>query len=109
MGYVLYCYKFCETSVNRCRFHYRNPPRPVPYVMSKSIHTYRWGIICNRWGVGYNRTLTVESFFSTLKKEHIYRHKTDCQQKMQLQLFEYIKVRYNRQRIHSSLDYQTPL
>jgi len=28
---------------------------------------------------------------------------------MQLQLFEYIKVRYNRQRIHSSLDYQTPL
>ncbi len=51
----------------------------------------------------------VEAFFSTLKKENIHRYKTDCQWKMQLQLFEYIEVWYNRQRLHSSLGYQTPV
>jgi len=50
----------------------------------------------------------VESFFSTLKKEHIYRHKIDCQEEMQAHLFKYIEVWYNRQRLHSSLGYQTP-
>ncbi len=42
-------------------------------------------------------------------KKNIYRHKVDCQKEMQAQLFKYIEVWYNRQRIHSSLGYQTPL
>ncbi|MCY4444628.1 MAG: IS3 family transposase [Proteobacteria bacterium] len=62
----------------------------------------------SRRGNYYNNAY-VAAFFSTLKKENIRRYKTDCQQTMKLQLFEYIDGWYNCQRLHSSLDYQTPV
>jgi transposase InsO family protein len=51
---------------------------------------------------------TMEAFWSTLKLELIYRQPfEDCSQ-LRRGLFEYIEVFYNRQRLHSSLDYRTP-
>jgi transposase InsO family protein len=50
----------------------------------------------------------VESFFSTVKNEGTY-HQTfpdrDC---ARAALFDYIELFYNRQRVHTTLDYQSP-
>lgn len=50
----------------------------------------------------------VESFFRTLKVELIYSRKFKTKQEAKAAIFEYIEVWYNRQRLHSSLDYMTP-
>ena len=51
----------------------------------------------------------VESFFHTLKVELVYREKFKTREEARRAIFEFIEVWYNRQRIHSSLDYMTPL
>jgi len=50
----------------------------------------------------------LESFFSTLKKELIYREKYQDVEDLQKSLFEYIEIFYNRQRKHSTLGYLSP-
>ena len=50
----------------------------------------------------------LESFFSTLKKELIYREKYQDIDQLQKSLFEYIEIFYNRQRKHSTLGYLSP-
>jgi putative transposase len=49
-----------------------------------------------------------ESFFATLKKELIYRRRWATRAELREAVFEYIEVFYNRQRLHSSIDYKTP-
>ena len=51
----------------------------------------------------------VESFFRTLKVELIYRTKFKTRAEAKAAVFEFIEVWYNRQRLHSSLGYQTPI
>lgn len=50
----------------------------------------------------------MESFYHTLKVELIYPDRYQTRKKAQLALFDYIEVFYNRQRLHSTLGYQTP-
>ena len=50
----------------------------------------------------------VESFFRTLKVELVYRQKFKTREEARAAIFEFIEVWYNRQRLHSSLDYMTP-
>lgn len=50
----------------------------------------------------------VESFFRTLKVELINRRKFETREEAIKAIFEFIEVWYNRQRLHSSLDYMTP-
>ena len=50
----------------------------------------------------------VESFFRTLKVELINRRKFQTREEARSAIFEFIEVWYNRQRLHSSLDYMTP-
>ncbi len=50
-----------------------------------------------------------ESFFATIKKELIYRTKFATKAEAKKAIFEYIEVWYNRQRIHSSIGYLTPI
>lgn len=50
-----------------------------------------------------------ESFFSTLKRELIYRERYQTRDEAMKSLFEYIEVFYNRQRRHSTLGYLSPL
>ena len=50
----------------------------------------------------------VESFFRTLKVELVYARKFKTIQEARAAIFEFIEVWYNRQRLHSSLDYMTP-
>ena len=49
-----------------------------------------------------------ESFFATLKTELIFRQKWALRTELREAVFEFIEVFYNRQRLHSSLDYKTP-
>lgn len=50
-----------------------------------------------------------ESFFATLKKELIYRNRFKTKEEAKKAIFEYIEVWYNKQRIHSSIGYMTPV
>ncbi|MHB8093732.1 MAG: IS3 family transposase [Candidatus Aminicenantales bacterium] len=50
----------------------------------------------------------MESFFSTLKSELIHREKFRTEDEARRKIFDYIEVYYNRERRHSTLDYQTP-
>lgn len=50
-----------------------------------------------------------ESFFATLKKELIYRNHYKTKAEAKKAIFEYIEVWYNRQRLHSSLGYRSPV
>lgn len=49
-----------------------------------------------------------ESFFGTLKQELIYHCRFKTREEAKLAIFEYIEVFYNRFRLHSTLNYQTP-
>lgn len=51
----------------------------------------------------------MESFWSTLKTELIYRRKWNTRAEAKLALFEYLETFYNRQRRHSALGYQSPV
>jgi len=61
----------------------------------------------SRKGNCYDNAM-VESFFRTLKVELIYGRKFATRAEAISAIFEYIEVWYNRRRLHSSLDYQTP-
>ena len=50
-----------------------------------------------------------ESFFATLKEELLYRGVWPTRSAAKRAIFEYVEVFYNRQRMHSSLDYLTPV
>lgn len=50
-----------------------------------------------------------ESFFGTLKKELIYHRKYVTRLEAEKEVFEYIEVFYNRQRLHSTLGYLSPV
>ncbi len=51
----------------------------------------------------------MESFFHTLKTEHTFRHKYLTREQAKQSIFEYIEVFYNRQRLHSTLGYLSPV
>lgn len=50
-----------------------------------------------------------ESFFATLKEELLYRGVWPTRTAAKRAIFEYVEVFYNRRRMHSSLDYLTPV
>lgn len=50
-----------------------------------------------------------ESFFKTLKVEWVSKHKYDNADQARRSIFDYIERWYNTQRMHSSLDYLSPL
>jgi putative transposase len=50
-----------------------------------------------------------ESFFSTLKTELLYRRGWPTRAAAHQAVFEFIEVFYNRRRLHSSLQYRSPL
>jgi transposase InsO family protein len=51
----------------------------------------------------------MESFWSTLKHELVYRRNFKTRSEARQAIFDFIEVFYNRQRRHSSLGYQSPI
>ncbi len=67
------------------------------------------GITCSMSRVGdcWDNAVA-ESFFATLKAELVERRVYRSRQEARAEVFEYIEVFYNRQRLHSSLGYKSP-
>lgn len=67
------------------------------------------GITMSMSGVGncYDNA-PMESFWATLKTELTHHTTYANLQALQRDLFEYVEIFYNRQRLHSALDYQSP-
>ncbi|HEX6820109.1 MAG TPA: IS3 family transposase [Ktedonobacterales bacterium] len=59
-------------------------------------------------GEPYDNAL-MESCFSTLKAECVERHDFQTPDEARTCVFEYLEVFYNRQRLHSSLGYRSPM
>ena len=70
----------------------------------------RRGIVCSmsRKGNCWDNAV-VESFFATLKRELVYRHRFATRAQAIQAIFEYIEVFYNRLRRHSHLGYLSPV
>lgn len=68
------------------------------------------GGVCSmsRRGDCYDNAV-VESFFSTLKTELVHRRRWPTRAAAQAEIFEWIEARYNRKRLHSTLDYRSPV
>jgi putative transposase len=71
--------------------------------------THSQGIVCSmsRTGNCYDNA-AMESFWSTLKTEWVYRQTYSTRKAAQQSVFEYIETFYNRKRRHSSLGYVSP-
>jgi transposase InsO family protein len=50
----------------------------------------------------------MESFFASLKKEHVYPARFRTREEAKAAVFGYVEVFYNRQRVHSAVGYRTP-
>jgi transposase InsO family protein len=62
----------------------------------------------SRKGNCYDNAVS-ESFFATLKKELVHRQRYRTRAEARLAIFEFIEVFYNRQRLHSTIDYVPPV
>lgn len=50
-----------------------------------------------------------ESFFASLKLELVYHTRFRTKQEAISMIFDYIEVFYNRQRLHSTIQYKSPV
>ena len=50
----------------------------------------------------------MESFFASLKKEHIHQAHFRTRAEAKAAVFDYVEVFYNRQRLNSGVGYPTP-
>jgi transposase InsO family protein len=67
------------------------------------------GILCSMSGKGNCwDNAVIESFYHTLKIELIYQQNYETRVQAQRDIFEYIEIFYNRERLHSSLGYYSP-
>lgn len=67
-------------------------------------------ITCSMSGTGncFNNAVA-ESFFHTLKTEHVYFECYQTREQAKASIFEYIEIFYNNQRQHSYLNYLSPV
>jgi transposase InsO family protein len=69
----------------------------------------RHGFLCSmsRRGQCWDNALA-ESFFHSLKTEHVYHERFSTRAQAKSSVFEWIEVFYNRQRIHSAIGFVSP-
>ena len=72
------------------------------------MNEYQVGLSMSSTGCCYDNAVA-ESFFHTLKTEHTNFCKYRTREEAMNSIFEYIEVFYNRQRLHSTLSYCTPV
>ena len=91
-----------------CIFH---SDRGVQYASTDFGDVLRaYGFIqsMSRKGNCYDNAVA-ESFFHTLKTEHVYEYRYESRAEARQSIFEYIEMFYNRQRRHSALGYRSPV
>jgi len=85
--------------------------RGVQYASADYRHALTHGGLVasmSRKGNCYDNA-TMESFWSTLKLELVYRRAFQTRAEARTQIFDYIECFYNRQRAHSALDHRSPV
>jgi len=98
---------------------HRSPPRDLLFHSDRGVQyasaQYRRalsqaGLVASmsRKGNCYDNA-SIESFWSTLKLELVYRRSFDTRAQAQSEIFDYIECFYNRQRSHSALGYLSPV
>jgi putative transposase len=98
---------------------HRSPPRDLLFHSDRGVQyasaDYRQtlaqaGLIASmsRKGNCYDNA-AIESFWSTLKLELVYRRSFITRSQAQSEIFDYIETFYNRQRSHSALDFRSPV
>ena len=93
---------------SRCIFH---SDRGIQYASTDFRDILRaYGFIqsMSRKGNCYDNAVA-ESFFHTLKTEHVYDYRYETRAEARQCIFEYIEMFYNRQRRHSALGYLSPV
>lgn len=83
--------------------------RGVQYATKKFANTIEsYGVIrsMSRKGDCWDNAVA-ESFFKSLKTELIYGNKLKTKKQIELEIFEYIEIWYNKKRRHSTLNYKT--
>ncbi len=83
--------------------------RGVQYASKKFANTIEsYGVIrsMSRKGNCWDNAVA-ESFFKSLKTELIYGNKLITKEQMELEIFEYIEIWYNKKRRHGALNYKT--
>jgi transposase InsO family protein len=87
----------------------------ITYIWTREGWVYLAVVLdmCSRMIVGWEPssrlTAVTESFFHTLKTEHIYFHHYETRQNARTSIFEYIETFYNQQCLHSSLGNRSPM
>ena len=71
-------------------------------------HHHQIRLSMGHTGSCYDNAVT-ESFFHTLKTEHIYFQQYNTRQEARTSIFEYIETFYNQRRLHSALGYRSPV
>lgn len=85
--------------------------RGSQYTSTKFINYCRSNGVRNsvgRTGNCYDNA-AAESFWATLKKECLHRRPFDTAARVRSGVFEYIETYYNRERLHSTIGYVTPI
>ena len=86
-----------------------NLQRLRPGCWSSQRHWHTAGLLASmsRKGMPYDNAM-MESFFASLKQELTHHERFADRDEARSKVFEYIEVFYNRQRLHSGLDYRSP-
>lgn len=89
-------------------FHSDRGVQYASYDFREKLDKYKMIQSMSRKGNCWDNAPT-ESFFHTLKVEEVYfKDKYSTRKEAKACVFEYINVFYNKQRIHSSINYMTP-
>jgi putative transposase len=98
---------------------HRNPPEGIIFHSDRGsqytssqvrelLKSYKITQSMSSTGNCYDNAIT-ESFFSTLKKELIYLTNFETKEQAAVEIFQFIEIFYNRKRLHSALDYLSPV
>ena len=79
----------------------------LSYDVEQFIENYEMIHSYSRKGTPYDNA-PIETFHSIIKRERLSRMVLKTFEEARMVIFEYIEGFYNRKRIHSSIDYQTP-
>jgi len=98
---------------------HRQPPQGLVFHSDRGVQyasqAYRQALVAagalasmSRKACCYDNA-TMESFWSTLKLELVYRTEFSTRAQATQAIFDYIEAFYNRRRLHSALDYHSPV
>ena len=78
------------------------------YTYQRELETHKMRASFTGKGACFDNAI-IESFWSSLKRELVYPiERFATRDDARVAVFEYIEIYYNRERLHSSLNYETP-